>query len=510
MASYDYDIGIIGGGAAGLTVAAGAAQLGARTFLAEKEAALGGDCLHYGCVPSKTLIQSARMYHSLGQTTRYGLPPVQTEPVDFKMVSSRIQEAIRHIQVHDSTERFCKLGVLVKFGAPRFLDEHSIDLEGQTVSAKSWVIATGSRCAQPRVKALGKIDYITNREIFSLEKLPDTLIVLGAGPIAVEMAQSFNRLGSKVFIIQRSGQILSKEDKDMADTVMNNLIEEGVTIHLNAAVTSASQDGILKKITFTDHTGKSVTLQADTVLLAQGRDPNIDGLGLNRIGIHCNDKGIAVDNRMRTNQKHIYAPGDVNGSFQFTHAAGYEAGIVLSNAVFHLPRKADYTWMPWCTYSDPELASIGLNEKSARSLGIEYQVWTENFSSNDRAIAEGHQQGKIKMLLDSKEKLIGVQIAGPRAGDLIGEWSVIANGNVKLSSLAGSVHPYPTLAEINKKVAGSFLSTKLFSDTVKKGLKLFFQLKGPLEQPCSQLESPRDNDVNLEKLPPNPDQTDRS
>lgn len=487
MASYDYDIGIIGGGAAGLTVAAGAAQLGARTLLVEKEPALGGDCLHFGCVPSKTLIRSAHMYHQLGSTKKFGLPEVEAPPVDFRMVADRIRSVIATIQVHDSVERFCKLGAQVEFGEAEFIDEHAIRLNGKTHSAKFWVIATGSSPAAPRVESLKNIDYITNKEIFSLDTLPEKMIVLGAGPIAMEMAQAFQRLGSQVLVIQRSGQILSKEDKDMADTVMHVLQDEGVEILLNSNVVEAKQENSVKSITVEDKDGNRFTHMADTVLLAQGRTPNTGSLGLSKINVAMTRGGITVDNRLRTSHKHIFAPGDINGAYQFTHAAGYEGGIVITNAVFHLPRKTDYTLMPWCTYTDPELSSIGLNEKTATKKGINYTVWTEEFSGNDRALAEGNTTGKIKMLLNEKEKVIGVQIAGPRAGDLLGEWVAVLGGGVKLSTLAGTVHPYPTLAEINKRVAGSFLSTKIFSDRVKKGLKLFFQLKGPVQDPCSKI-----------------------
>ncbi len=361
-------------------------------------------------------------------------------------------------------------------------------MNGKAYSAKYWVISTGSSPAPPRVQSLNAIEYITNKEIFSLERLPGTLIVLGAGPIAVEMAQAFNRLGAKVIVIQRSGQILSKEDRDMADTVMEVLREEGVEIVLNTNIIDAQQHNNEKSITVEDRDGNRSTYTGDTVLLAQGRTPNTSGLGLENIGVAMTPGGITVDNRLRTSHKHIFAPGDVNGSFQFTHAAGYEGGVVITNAVFHLPRKADYTLMPWCTYTDPELASIGINEKKARQEGIDYSVWTEEFNGNDRALAEGSTTGKIKMLLNDREKVIGVQIAGPRAGDLLGEWVAVLGGGVKLSTLAGTVHPYPTLAEINKRVAGTFLSTKIFSDRVKKGLKLFFQLKGPVREPCTKID----------------------
>ena len=487
MSSFDYDIAIIGGGAAGLTVTAGAAQLGARTLLVEKEPVLGGDCLHYGCVPSKTLIKTAHIYHQIQQAAKYGLPTADIGPVNFSDISGRIQAVIDTIQVHDSVERFCGLGAQVEFGTPEFRDEHSVKLNGKTISSKQWVIATGSSPAPPRLEALNKIDFLTNKEIFSLEELPEAMIVLGGGPIATEMAQAFNRLGTRVQVVQRSNQILSREDKDMADTVMAAMQEEGVEFYLNSTLVDARQTGSSKEVIIEDKNGNRTTLQAGSVLLAQGRSPNLEGLGLDHIGLEYTPRGIVVDNRMRTNHKHIYGAGDITGTFQFTHAAGYEGGIVVSNAVFRLPRKANYTWMPWCTYTDPELASIGMNEKTARQAGMDYQVWSEPFSGNDRALAEGSPVGKIKMILSEKEKPIGVQIAGPRAGDLIGEWVASLAGGVKLSTLAGSVHPYPTLAEINKRVVGNYLSPKIFSERIKKGLILFFQLKGPVDPPCSKL-----------------------
>ncbi len=477
MSKYDYDIGVIGGGAAGLTVSSGAAQLGAKTLLIEKEPSLGGDCLHFGCVPSKTLIHSAKVYHDMKRGQRFGLPLIEPPPVDYSLVAKRIQSVIDVIQVHDSVERFNKLGVEVAFGSPFFADEHVVNLDGKRISAKSWVIATGSSPATPKVESLNDVPYITNKEIFSLEKLPKSMIVLGAGPIAIEMAQSFCRLGSKVTVIQRSAQILSKEDKDMADEIMHSLEQEGISFHLNATITGAKENGAEKQISFQQGT-ETETLSADTILLAQGRRPNIEDLGLDAINLDYSDGGIVVDNRMRTSHKHIYAPGDINGAFQFTHAAGYEGGIVLSNAIFHLPRKINTRWMPWCTYTEPELSSIGMNEKQAKAAGIEYTVWTEKFQENDRAIAEGDEVGKLKLLLDTKEKPIGVQILGPRAGDLIGEWIAVLNGGMKLSSLAGTIHPYPTLTEINKRVAGSYISPKIFSPRVKKILKFLFKLQG--------------------------------
>lgn len=478
MPDYDFDIGILGGGAAGLTVASGAAQLGAKTLLVEKEKELGGDCLHFGCVPSKTLIRTAHVYHLMKTAKVFGLPEMTVPPVDFKEVAARIRSVISTIQEHDSEERFCSLGARVEFGEPAFIDDHSIRLNGHTYSAKNWVIATGSSPGIPPVKGLDKTPFITNKEIFSLDRLPSSMIILGAGPIATEMAQAFSRLGSKVSVVQRSGQILSKEDKDLADEVMGVLSSEGVEFYLDATIIRALERGGEREVLIKDGDGREISLRAEKILVALGRKPNIEGLGLEHIGVELNKKGVKVDNRLRTNMKYIYAAGDVTGAYQFTHAAGYEGGIVISNAIFHLPRRVDYTFLPWCTYTDPELASIGMNEKAAIAAGIEYSVWTEAFKDNDRSLAEGEKIGKIKMILDKDEKPIGVQILGPRAGELLNEWVAVLNGKVKLSSLASAVHPYPTLGEINKRVAGTYFSPKIFSDKVKKGLKFFFNLKG--------------------------------
>ena len=408
----------------------------------------------------------------------FGLPGVALPPVDYREVAKRIQSVISTIQEHDSEERFCKLGAKVEFGRATFVDEHSIRLNGETISAKNWVLATGSSPGIPPIDGLDRTPYITNKEIWSLDQLPKSLLILGAGPIAIEMAQAFNRLGSKVTVVQRSNQILSNEDKDMADTVMEVLHSEGVTFYLGSAVLGVRDLGNEREVTIKNGANTTSQIRGEKILVAMGREANVTGLGLESLAIDFTGKGIQVDNRLRTKQKHIYAAGDVTGQYQFTHAAGYEGGVVFTNAIFHLPRKVDYTFLPWCTYTDPELASIGMNEKAAEAAGIEYAVWTEEFKGNDRSLAEGERVGKIKMILDAKEKPIGVQILGPQAGELLSEWVAVLNGKMKLSTLASAVHPYPTLGEINKRVAGNFFSPKIFSERVKKGLKFFFNLKG--------------------------------
>ena len=345
-------------------MAAGAAQLGAKTLLIEKEKELGGDCLHFGCVPSKTLIKSAHVYHLMRNTEKFGLPEVEVPPVEFKKVSDRVRSVIQSIQHHDSVARFCGLGAQVEFGNPSFTDEHAIRLNGKTYTAKAWVIASGSSAIIPPIKGLDQTPYITNKEIFYLDQLPQSMIVLGAGPIGVEMAQAFSRFGTDVTVVDMAPQILPYDDQELADMVMETLISEGVKFYVNHTIEAVSDLGNERNVTVKHKDGSVVSLKAETLLVALGRIANVEGLGLETIGVEHDRRGIPVDNRMRTNHKHIYAVGDVNGGFQFTHAAGYEGGIVVSNAIFRLPRKADYTYMPWCTFTDPPLGNIGMNEKN--------------------------------------------------------------------------------------------------------------------------------------------------
>lgn len=477
MPKYDYDIAILGGGASGLTVAAGSAQAGAKTLLIEKEGRLGGDCLYYGCVPSKTLIKTAQVAFLMKNTQKYGLPEISFPSVDYKKVVERIQDVIGIIQKHDSVERFCNLGAKVEFGEAEFMDEHSVRLKGKIYSSRTWVIATGSSPAIPPVKGLESTRYLTNKDMFSLESLPRSIIILGGGPIGIEFAQAFSRLGSKVSVVERLKSILSADDEDLTDILRQKLEDEGVDFYLGSVVVSVSNTENGCKVVY-QKGNETKSLEAQELLVATGRKANLAGLGIEKIGVEREKNGLKLDSRLRTTQKNIYGAGDVTGTFQFTHAAGYEGGVVVSNAIFHLPRKINYTYMPWVTYTDPEIANIGMNENTAKKAGIHYTVWTEEFRNNDRSLAESETTGKIKMLLNEDEKPIGVQILGPQAGELLCEWVALLNGKVKLSSLASSTHPYPTLGEINKRVAGAYLGPKIFSEKVRKGLKFFFHFKG--------------------------------
>ncbi|MHC1742422.1 MAG: NAD(P)/FAD-dependent oxidoreductase [Syntrophobacteraceae bacterium] len=484
---YDFDIGILGGGAAGLTVAAGSAQLGAKTLLVEREGALGGDCLHHGCVPSKTLIRTAQVYHEMKNAEKYGLPKVDVPPVDFRKIAVRIRSVIDRIQAHDSEERFCKLGARIEFGEAVFADEHSIRLNGRVVSARSWVVATGSSAAVPPIAGLSDTPYLTNKDLFTLDRLPRSLIVLGGGAIGLEMAQAFCRLGSRVTVVELARQVLPNEDRDLAELVMGVMMEEGVTFLLGSKAVAFEDLGTERRLTIQAADSAQSDLKAEAILVAVGRTANVNGIGLETLGVAFDRRGIRVDERMRTSpHKHIYAAGDVTGMYQFTHAAGYEGGIVVSNAVFHLPRKANYSYFPWCTYTSPELASIGMNEKRASEAGIAYSVIAEEMAGNDRSLAEGEEIGRIKMILDEKERPLGIQILGPHAGDLISEWVAALNGKVKLAVLSAAVHPYPTLAEINKRVVGKLYSPKIFSEKVQKTLKFLFSFKGRACEPPRQ------------------------
>lgn len=478
MPSYDYDFAVIGGGSAGLTAAAGAARLGAKTLLIEKEPVLGGDCLHYGCVPSKTLIKTAKVRQLMRSAGRYGLPQCELPPVDFRLVAGRIREVIATIQPHDSPERFCNLGVKVVFGSPAFVDDHCVSVNGARISAAKWLIATGSSPAVPDLPGLCETTHLTNKELFNLERLPSSLIVLGGGAIAVEMAQAFQRLGSRVSIVQRSPQLLSNDDPDMAGVVAERLRVEGVALHLGVSIQAVEERGGRKAVCILDASGQPELLSADALLVAMGRTPNITGLALEKAGVVCTARGITTDARLRATRPHIYAAGDVLGVWQFTHAAGYEAGVALANAVIRLPRTVDYTHMPKVVYSEPEVGSIGMTEKAATTAGIEHTVLVQHFADNDRAQAEGAPEGLAKMLVDKHGKVVGIHICGKNAGELLNEWVAVLGGGVKLSTLAQAVHPYPTLGEIHKRLAGEYLAPKIFDGLLPKALKALFGLKG--------------------------------
>lgn len=477
MGKYQYDMIVIGGGAAGLTASTFAGQSGAKTLLIEKEEKLGGDCLHYGCIPSKSLIKSSYAYNVTRNAKKYGLPEMGVPPVDFAQVTKRIRAIIDMIQKHDEPAYLNeKFNVETQFGEPKFLDNHTITLNGQTITSRYFVLAMGSSAYIPSVEGIEQVPYVTNTGIFSLEKLPASLIVLGGGPIGVEMAQAFSRLGSKVTIVQSSGQLLAREDEDISRLAKQILESEGIEIMLNTRVdkVAATNGGVELSV---NYAGYSNMISGDTLLVSTGRRANVEGLDLKNAGIKYSPRGIKVDHRLRTTMKNIYACGDVTGGLQFTHIASHEAIVAIYNCILKIPKKANYDFVPWCTYMDPEVASIGLNEKRALEAGIDFKIQKDYFKENDRALAESETHGFIKILINKKGKPIGVQIVGFHAGDLIHEWVPVLNGKVSLSTLSDAIHAYPTMAEINKNSTVNYLVSTIPPWT-KKIAKFLFGYQG--------------------------------
>ncbi len=460
MRNLDYDVIVIGGGAAGLTSSIWSAQLGSRTLLVEKEEKLGGDCLHFGCVPSKSLLKSAHVYHLMKHSKDYGLPEVKLPPVDFSKVRGRIQGIIAGIQKHDSPEAFKKqYNIDTIFGTPKFIDPQTVVIDGEKISAKKFILATGSSPRIFPIDGLDKGKYFTNIDIFSLDKLPESMIVLGGGPIGVEMAQAFARLGTKVTVVEAMDCIMGREDKEVACFVHQILEQEGIQFEMNVKAKKVERFADTIKLTIEKKDGSHCTVEAKALLVATGRAPNVKGLDLEKAGVEYVPQGIKVNAHLQTTAKNIFACGDCNGGYQFTHVAEYEARIAALNAKLPVSiLKTDFSSIAWCTYTDPEAASVGLNEEMAKQKGIVYKIYRYEFTSLDRALAEGQNRGFIKILTDTSRRLIGVQIVGLHAGELIHEWVAVLNGKMDIGRIEKSIHIYPTLAQINKKVSGTYLS----------------------------------------------------
>jgi pyruvate/2-oxoglutarate dehydrogenase complex dihydrolipoamide dehydrogenase (E3) component len=478
MSKYDYDMIIIGAGAAGLTVAAGAAQLGAKTALIEKDR-LGGDCLFYGCVPSKTLIKVAKVYHYAKNMKAFGLPQVEMPPCDLKSVMDHVRQVIDKVAVHDSVERFRGMGVDVIFGSAEFFSDHEVRVNGRTLSGKRFTIATGSRPMVFPIEGLQQTGFVTNVEVFSMENLPDRLVVLGAGPIGAELAHAFARLGSEVTLVDIVESPLSFEDSDIADVVIKQMVQDGISLRMGSKAKKAYPDGSHKVVVIEGQEGTEEAIACDEILVATGRRPNVEGLSLEAAGVSYAKQGIETDNHMQTSTKHIYAAGDVNGKFPFTHIAGAEGSIIVRNAIMHIPGKINYNMTPWVTFTDPEVASIGYNERRAEQEEIAYDTHVEDYEEVDRALAESEYKGKIKILTEAgSDKIIGVQIVGLHAGELIGSSILAVNKHMKLSDLATPIFAYPTLSEIHKKSAGKYYAQKIFSPKVRSILKFIFGYQG--------------------------------
>jgi pyruvate/2-oxoglutarate dehydrogenase complex dihydrolipoamide dehydrogenase (E3) component len=453
------DLCIIGAGSGGLSVAAGAVQMGASVVLIEK-GAMGGDCLNTGCVPSKALIAAAHAAHAITEGKRFGVH-APAPRVNFQQVHDHVHGVIGAIAPHDSVERFEGLGVHVIQGAAKFVDRETVEASGQKIKARRFVVATGSRAAVPPIPGLADSGFLTNETIFELTERPAHLIVMGGGPIGLEMAQSFRRLGADVTVIEKFS-ILAKDEPEAVDVVRQQLLADGVRLLEGIGVKSVSKSKGKVAVELEKDGSSTETISGSHLLVAAGRKPNIESLNLEAAGIAFTPKGITVDARLRSSNARIFAIGDVAGGPQFTHIAGYHAGIVIRNALFGLPAKVNYDALPWVTYADPELAHTGLTEADAHKAGHAVQVLSWSLDLNDRAQAERQTAGLAKIILGAKGRILGATIVGPHAGELIGTWALAISQKLKIGAIASAVLPYPTLSEVSKRAAGSYYTPKLF------------------------------------------------
>ncbi|MGB3532609.1 MAG: FAD-dependent oxidoreductase [Microcoleaceae cyanobacterium] len=454
--AIEYDIVIIGGGSGGLVVASAAAQLKAKVALVERDR-LGGDCLWYGCVPSKSLIHASRVAYEVKNASRFG---IHTNPpdIEFAKAIGHVQKVIKTIEPHDSPERFRGLGVEVIFGDGKFIDGDTFEVNDRQLKARAFVVSTGSRPAIPPIEGLKEAGFLTNEKVFSLTQRPNSLAIIGAGPIGCELGQAFSRLGSEVTIINSRDIILPKEDPEAAKVVEDQFIAEGINILSQSRADRVEViDG--KKHLFCG--GKQVIV--DEILVSAGRQPNVESLNLEAAGVAVGKKGIQVNQKLQTTNSKIYACGDVVGGYQFTHVAGYEAVVVLTNALFLPISKANYRVIPWATFTAPELARVGLTEDQAiERYGKDVYVLKQDFSGVDRAQAEAATQGFGKIITRGNGEILGAHLVGPSAGELIHEIVLAMSNKLKVSALTG-IHIYPTLSEVNSK-AGLLLKKRKFAE----------------------------------------------
>jgi len=468
-----FDLCVIGAGSGGLSVAAGAAQMGANVVLIEK-AKMGGDCLNTGCVPSKALLAAGHAAQNARRADRFGIKTGKVS-ADGKKVFQHVHHVIAQIAPNDSVERFEGLGVKVIQGEAHFVGPDTVEAAGETVVARKFVIATGSSAFVPPIDGLDELDVLTNENVFDRDEIPKHLIVIGGGPIGCELAQAFRHLGAEVTILEMF-KIMPKDDPELVRVVQERLLEDGVMIHEDVKVVRAGGTAEAPEVVAIDEDGREHLIQGSHVLVAAGRRPNVMGLGLEHAGVDFTPKGIEVDKRLRTSNKRIFAIGDVIGGYQFTHVAGYHAGIVISNALFKWPQKAKLDHVPWVTYTDPELAQAGLTETQAREkFGDTIKVLKWSFAENDRAQAERETEGLIKVVTTTKGIILGAGIAGPRAGELIAPWVLAMEQGLKIGAMASTIAPYPTLGEISKRAAGSYYTAFLYGPRTRKLVRILLK-----------------------------------
>lgn len=481
----EYDVTIIGGGSAGLVLAVAGAKLGRKTALIEKHR-LGGDCLWTGCVPSKAFLKVAKVANEIKHAEKYGFfleGEVFNRAPDFHQAMAYVRSTQQKIEEeHDNPERFREMGVDVIFGSGHFTSPQTFVVNGavenriyrggeaesgktQTLTSKKFVISTGSRPAVPLIPGIETCDYLDSESVWELEELPKRLLVVGAGPIGVELGQAFHRLGAEVTLVQRSDRILTREDADVSVCLLDCLREEGITIRLNTQITRVNGH----HVTFRNGANSIEKQQFDKILIAAGRTPNVEGLGLEEIGVNVSKRGIEVNNKLQTNVKNIYAAGDVIGHYLFTHVAAYQAQLILRNIFFPLSKTVDYAVVPWTTFCEPQVARCGLTEAEAREKHGDVDVFTLAQADVDRAVAEGETRGFTKVITSRwRGKILGVHLVGANAGEVIHEYVLAMQHGIPLRKLSEMIHVYPTFSSSVWRVAGKWFSESTLIRTVRK------------------------------------------
>ena len=469
-----YHLVVVGAGTAGLVSAAGAAGLGARVALVERRL-MGGDCLNYGCVPSKGIIRAARAWsESRTASENFGAPRVEGNG-DFSAVMERMRRLRAEISHHDSAARFRDLGIDVFVGEGRFVASDAVDVDGRRLRFRKAVIATGARPAAPPIPGLDRVDHLNNENLFTLTEAPETFGVIGAGPIGCEMAQSFARLGSRVSLFDMAPHILPREDDDAAAVVQSRMIEEGVRLELGARILGVESDGNGAVVRF-ERDGEETSRRVERLLIAVGRAPNVENMGLEAAGVEYDRTGVRVDDGLRTSNRKIFAVGDVASKYKFTHVADALARIAIQNALFFGRAKASRLVIPWCTYTSPEIAHVGLYAAEAERRGIEVETMTLPLSDVDRALLDGEDDGFLRLHVKrGSDRIVGATLVAEHAGDLLGELCLAVTHNIGLGKISSTIHPYPTQGEVVKKAGDAWRRGKL-TPRVQKLFDLWFRI----------------------------------
>ncbi len=489
-----YDLIVIGGGTAGLVSAAGAASLGARVALAERDK-LGGDCLYRGCVPTKTLVKSARVAHLMGRSEEYGIRSAGYE-VDFPAVMDRMDRVIRRAGEHDDPARFRKMGVDVFLGEEAsFLSPEEVSVDGHRLGARSVILATGSHSITPQIKGIEDVGYLTHVEALQIRRLPRSVVIIGSGPIGCEFAQIFSRFGSKVAMLSSSPLPLPKEDPEVGALIEEILVSDGVAFHGGykadgarieegdkGMVAGSDASAPLKVVTAGNDRGERIEVRAEEILIAAGRAPTAGSLALENAGVELEKTGLKVDGYLRTTAPNVYAAGDVTGKYLFTHVAEYQGRAALRNALFPLKTKADHRVVPWTTFTDPEVARVGLTEQQARQEHGSVEVYRQEFAGVDRALADEETTGFVKVVTGTRGKILGGYIVGPDAGNLIHEIVLAMQRNIPIQVLSAMIHVYPTLSQANQRAADDYYRDRLLTDRTRKVFSVFFGARRLLER----------------------------